>query len=105
MKKNLLTVLCLMSFLKPALAQTNVAPSDVDQAITHLREGLIDSLKKGNIDWLLTFLDTNAVVIWQNGEVFECTAAVKAYHDKMIKGNHPVDGKVHLESKVLGRRF
>ena len=50
MKKNLLTVLCLMSFLKPALAQTNVAPSDVDQAITHLREGLIDSLNKGNID-------------------------------------------------------
>jgi ketosteroid isomerase-like protein len=105
MKKNLLTVLCLMSFLKPALAQTNVAPSDVDQAITHLREGLIDSLNKGNIDRLLTFLDTNAVVIWQNGEVCEGTAAVKAYHDKMIKGDHPVVGKVTSEPKVLGRHI
>jgi ketosteroid isomerase-like protein len=105
MKKNLLIVLCLTLFLKPALAQTNVSSSDVDQAITRLREGLIDSFNKGDIDRLLTFLDTNAVVTWQNGEVCEGTAAVKAYYDKMMKGDHPVVSKVTSEPKVLGRHI
>lgn len=103
MKKKLLIVLSLTSFLNSALAQTNSSSSEVDQAITHLREGLIDSFNKGDIDRLLTFLDTNAVVTWQNGEVCEGTAAVKAYYDKMMKGDHPVVSKVISEPKVLGR--
>jgi hypothetical protein len=77
MKKNLLIGLSLTLLFNTALAQTNASSSDVDQAITHLREGLIDSFNKGDIDRLLTFLDTNAVVTWQNGEVSEGTAAVK----------------------------
>jgi len=105
MKKNLLIVLSFMLFLTSALAQTNASSSDVDQAITHLREGLIDSFNKGDIDRLLTFLDTNAVVTWQNGEVSEGTAAVKAYYDKMMKGDHPVVNKVTCEPKVLGRHI
>jgi len=92
-------------FLSPAVAQSNVEPSEVDQAITHLREGLIDSFNKADIDRLLTFLDTNAVVTWQNGEVCEGTAAVKAYYDKMMKGDHPVVSKVSSEPKVLGRHI
>jgi len=105
MKKNLLIILTLTLLLNSALSQTNVSPSDVDQAITHLREGLIDSFNKGDIDRLLTFLDTNAVVTWQNGEVCEGTAAVKAYYDKMMKGEHPVVSKVTSEPKVLGRHI
>jgi ketosteroid isomerase-like protein len=105
MKKYLIVVLSLTLLLNSALAQANVLPSDVDQAITHLREGLIDSFNKGDIDRLLTFLDTNAVVTWQNGEVCEGTAAVKAYYDKMMKGDHPVVSKVTSEPKVLGRHI
>ena len=103
MKKKLLIVLSLTLLLNAALAQTN--SSEVDQAITRLREGLIDSFNKGDIDRLLTFLDTNAVVTWQNGEVCEGTAAVKAYYDKMMKGDHPVVRKVTSEPKVLGRHI
>ena len=105
MKKNVLIVLSLTLLLNSALAQTNVPPSDVDQAITHLREGLIDSFNKGDLDRLLTFLDTNAVVTWQNGEVCEGTAAVKAYYDKMMKGDQRVVSKVTSEPKVLGRHI
>jgi ketosteroid isomerase-like protein len=105
MKENLLIILTLTLLLNSALSQTNVSPSDVDQAITHLREGLIDSFNKGDIDRLLTFLDTNAVVTWQNGEVCQGTAAVKAYYDKMMKGDHPVVSKVTSEPKVLGRHI
>jgi ketosteroid isomerase-like protein len=105
MKKNLMVVLSLTLLLNNGLAQTNASSSDVDQAITRLREGLIDSFNKGDVERLLTFLDTNAVVTWQNGEVCEGTAAVKAYYDKMMNGDHPVVSKVTSEPKVLGRHI
>jgi ketosteroid isomerase-like protein len=105
MKKNLLFMLSLTLFLNSALAQSNVWSLEVDRAIGDLREGLIDSFNKGDIDRLLTFLDTNAVVMWQNGEVCEGTAAVKVYYDKRVKGDHPAVSKVTSEPKILGRRI
>jgi ketosteroid isomerase-like protein len=105
MKNNLLIVLSLALFSNCALAQSNVWSLEVDKAIAPLREGLIDSFNKGDIDRLLTFLDTNAVVTWQNGEVCEGTAAVKAYYEKMMKGEHPVVSKVTAEPKILGRHI
>jgi ketosteroid isomerase-like protein len=103
MKQKLLIMLSLTLLLNAALAQTN--SSEVDQAITRLREGLIESFNKGDIERLLTFLDTNAVVVWQSGEVCQGTAAIKAYYDKMMKGEHPVVSKVTFEPKVLGRHI
>jgi len=105
MKQKLVIALSLTLFLKSALAQSNAWSFEVDKAITPLREGLIDSFNKGDIDRLLTFLDTNVVVTWQSGEVCEGTAAVKAYYDKMMKGDHPVVSKVTSEPKVLGRHI
>jgi len=88
-----------------AASQPLSAPpaAEVEQAIGHLREGLVDSFNQGDIDRLLTFLDTNVVVTWQNGEVCEGTAAVKAYYQRMMKGDRPVVSKVTSDPKVLGR--
>src|SRR5262245_21751789 len=103
MKQKLLVMLSLtLLLLNTTLAQTNSAD---DKAIARLREGLIDSFSKGDIDRLLTFLDTNVVVTWQNGEVCEGTAAVKAYYNKMMKGEHPLVSKVTSEPKILGRHI
>jgi ketosteroid isomerase-like protein len=66
---------------------------------------LVSSFNQGDIDRLLTFLDTNAVVTWQNGEVCEGTAAVKAYYDRMMKGDRPVVSKVTSDPKILGRHI
>src|SRR5215467_820833 len=103
--KKILSALGLVLICSSMLAQPAAAVTEADAAITRLREGLIDSFNKGDIDRLLTFLDTNAVVTWQNGEVCEGTAAVKAYYDKMMKGDHPVVSKVTSEPKVLGRHI
>jgi ketosteroid isomerase-like protein len=105
MKSILMGLLILALTSTAALAQSNSAPTEAEQAITRLREGLVDSFNKGDIDRLLTYLDTNAVVTWQNGEVCEGTAAVKAYYDRMMKGDHPVVNKVTAEPKVLGRHI
>jgi len=107
MKKILIIIPALVLSAWVAQAQVNAPAVDpvVDKAITHLREGLVDSFNRGDIDKLLTFLDTNAVVTWQNGEVCEGTAAVKAYYDRMMKGEHPVVSKVTSNPKVLGRLY
>src|SRR4051812_35595160 len=105
MKKILIIIPALVLFVWVAQPQVSAPAIDpaVDKAITHLREGLVDSFNRGDIDGLLTFLDTNAIVTWQNGEVCEGTAAVKAYYERMMKGDKPIVKKVTAEPKVLGR--
>lgn len=105
MKKNLLILVTLVIVLAAPQLVSAATDPEVEQGITKLREGLIDSFNHGDIDRLLTFLDTNAVVTWQNGEVCEGTAAVKAYYDRMMKGDHPVVVKVTSDPKVLGRHI
>ena len=101
----LIVALVFVSLAAPAHAAAPPSEATADQAITRLREGLIDSFNRGDIDRLLTYLDTNAVVTWQNGEVCEGAAAVKAYYDRMMKGDHPVVNKVSADPKVLGRHY
>jgi ketosteroid isomerase-like protein len=103
MKKYLLIFLALIFIPAVAPAQAAATDTEADQAITKLREGLVDSFNKGDMDRLLSYLDTNAVVTWQNGEVCEGPAAVKAYYERMMKGDHPVVSKVTADPKVLGR--
>ena len=105
MKKNLLILVTLAIILTAPQLSSAATDPEVEQEITKLREGLVDSFNHGDIDRLLTFLDTNAVVTWQNGEVCEGTAAVKAYYDRMMKGDHPVVVKVTSDPKVLGRHI
>lgn len=87
----------------PRLAAAEDAAAE--QEIAKLREGLVDSFNHGDIDRLLTYLDTNAVVTWQNGEVCEGTTAVKAYYDRMMTGSNRVVLKVTADPKVLGRHI
>jgi ketosteroid isomerase-like protein len=104
MKLYTLTLLALL--LIPAISPAQIpaaVESEADQAITKVRAGLVDSFNKGDIDRMLTWLDTNAVVTWQNGEVCEGPAAVKAYYERMMKGDHPVVSKITADPKVLGR--
>ena len=105
MKKLLcgLGLICSLS----GLAQANPASAVVDplDAINRLREGLVTSFNKGDIDALLSHLDTNVVVTWQNGEVSQGTAGVRAYHDRMMKGERPVVKQVTCNPEVTGRHI
>lgn len=102
MKKKLPYLLALLFSITAPVASSAADTGGVEQEIAKLREGLVNSFKQGDIDRLLTFLDTNAVVTWQNGEVCEGTAAVKSFYDRMMKGDHPVVQKISSDPKVLG---
>lgn len=86
-------------------AQTNVAPAALDPnaAITRLREGLVDSFNKGDIDRLLSHLDTNVVVTWQNAEVSKGREGVREYYNRMMKGDKPIVRAIKSNPEVLGR--
>ncbi len=104
-KPVIIVTLTFVALVAHAQVITRPMETETEQAITRLREGLVDSFNRNDIDRLLTYLDTNAVVTWQNGEVCEGTGAVKAYYERMMKGDHPVVSKVTADPKVLGRHF
>jgi ketosteroid isomerase-like protein len=66
-----------------AWAQAVTKPDPL-KAISLLRGELVDAFNKGDIDRLLSHLDPDAVVTWQNGEVCRGPAAVRAYYNKMM---------------------
>src|SRR4051794_22074605 len=102
---KIIILLAFLFSLTVGFAQTNPPPATLDatQAIAHLREGLIDSFNKADVDRLLTYLDTNAVVTWQNGEVCHGPEAVRAYYNKMMQGEHRIVHHIKSEPEILGR--
>lgn len=90
-----------------ASAQTTTVPAAVDplEAINRLREGLVASFNQGDIDSLLSHLDTNVVVTWQNGEVSLGTAGVRAYYEKMMKGDRPIVKQITCAPEITGRHL
>ena len=72
-------------------ATQGVTEPDAMKAINLLRTELVDSFNKGDVNRLLSHLDPDVVVTWQNGEVCRGPQAVKAYHERMMTGpNHVV---------------
>lgn len=80
-----------------------VKSDDPTQAITLLRQELIDSFNKGDLDRLLAHLDPDVVITWQNGEVCRGPDAVRAYYEKMMKGPDRRVEKVSADPKVDDR--
>jgi ketosteroid isomerase-like protein len=93
-----------------AFAQGNIfggrnVPASVDptEAITRLREGLVDSFNKRDLEGLLSHLDTNVVVTWQNGEVSKGPEGVRAYYNRMMAGERPVVRSISTKPEIEGR--
>ena len=77
---------------------------DPSAAIDALRESLVGSFTKGDIDGLLLHLDTNVVVTWQNGEVCQGREAVRAFYHRMLTGEKRVVREIKSAPEVLGRQ-
>lgn len=69
-------------------AQTTsaVAEDPVHHELRVLRDGLVSSMNKGDIETSLPFLHTNCVVTWHNAEVSRGHAGVRAYHNRVMTG-------------------
>lgn len=79
------------------------ASTGATAAITELRTGLIDSFEKGDIDRLVSYLDPNVIVTWQNGEVCQGPEGVRAFYARMMTGDHRVVREIRSQPEVIGR--
>src|SRR5215207_7681082 len=84
-------------------AAASVSTADPTEAITLLRQELIDSFNKGDLDRLLSHLDPDVVITWQNAEVCRGPGDVRAYYAKMMTGPERRVEKVSSDPKVDGR--
>jgi uncharacterized protein (TIGR02246 family) len=89
---------------RPATTQpAAVTTADPTQAIAQMREELIDAFNKGDLDRLLSHLDPDVVITWQNGEVCRGPEAVRAYYNKMMTGPDRRVDKASADPKVDDR--
>ena len=95
----------LLAIVSAARAQPTqgVTEPDALKAINLLRTELIDSFNKGDVNRLLSHLDPDVVVTWQNGEVCRGPQAVKAYHDRMMAGPNRIVAKLSSNPVVDDR--
>ena len=94
-------------FTSSLLAQATVPVTSDDPkiAISTLREELIGSFNKGDLPRLLSHLDPDVVVTWQNSEVCRGPNEVKAYYDKMMTGSERRVKSVHADPKITDRHL
>ena len=91
---SLLSLLSLSSL--PLLGQAP-PPAPASDEATHnelraLRDGLLDAMRKGDIERELTFFHPNAVVTWHNAEVSRGRDGIRKYLTRMLQGpNKAVD--------------
>ena len=94
----------LTALAQPAQGTAEVKAPDPTEAITRLREELIDSFNKGDLDRLLSHLSPDVVVTWQDGSVCHTPAEVRAYYNRMMAGPSPVVKTVTASPVVDGRQ-
>ena len=92
--------LAVPGFCQPPSA-TNT--DEATAAIAQLREGLVTTFTKGDIDGLLTHLGPDVVVTWQNGEICRGPEAVRAFYARMMTGDKRVEHEIKSAPEVLGR--
>lgn len=100
--KKLIAFILLVATAVPAFCQSST--DEVGAAITQLRDGLVTSFRKSDIDGMLTHLAPDVVVTWQNGEVCRGPEAVRAFYARMMTGDKRVVREVKSEPEVLGRQ-
>jgi uncharacterized protein (TIGR02246 family) len=120
-RAGVIVVLCLSASAKPwarnddaaqtpspPAPSTTTASAGTEQDVKEigaLRQRLVDSFNRGDVDALLSSISPTVVVIWQNGEVNQGPDAVRQFYTRMMKGPDSVVTKVSFAPEVEGRRF
>ncbi len=81
------------------------AADEAAAGIDKLREGLVGSFTKGDIDGLLHYLDEDVVVTWQNGELCRGREAVRAFYNRMMLGDERIVREIKSAPKIIGRKL
>jgi hypothetical protein len=83
-------------------AQTPAAPPEnpAHQELRQLRDGLLDTINKGDIEGTLKYLHTNCVITWHNAEVSRGHDGVRAYFNRVMTGPNRIVDSFNCSVKV-----
>jgi uncharacterized protein (TIGR02246 family) len=87
-----------LGVLPAVRAQTKEHPSH--QELRDLMKEMVAAHNAGDLDKLITALDDDVVVTWQNGKVTKGPKAVKAYYEEMTKGPNRVVDKSTIKPEA-----
>ena len=76
------------------------AEDPAHQELRALRDRVIEAFNKADVDALLANLHKNVVATWQDGEVCRGRDGIRAYYDKMMKGDNRVVESVQAKATV-----
>lgn len=101
----LVVLLCMTAGARAQTTRAAVTDADALSAINSLRTELVDAFNKGDVDRLISHLDPDIVITWQNGEVSRGPDGVKAYYNKMMTGENKIVQKLSAEPTVDDRHI
>jgi uncharacterized protein (TIGR02246 family) len=70
------------------------------EELRRMKRQLVEASNKGDFDRVLTLLDQNVIVTWQNGEVSRGPNQVKAYLERMTKGPNRIVDRFETNPEV-----
>jgi uncharacterized protein (TIGR02246 family) len=91
--------LALVSGAAPA-EKKKTRENPAHEELRTLRKELVEAVNKNDLDALLTHLDRDVVVTWQNGEVSRGPAQVRDYYNRMMKGPDRIVESVEIDPTV-----
>ncbi len=100
-----LSILLVVVSTVTGIAQQPAAPDEAAAAIDALRDGLVESFTRGDIEGLLKHLAPDVLVTWQNGELCRGREEVRAFHNRMMNGDKKIVREVKSAPEVLGRQL
>jgi hypothetical protein len=104
MKYTILSVAALAALmLAPfrAVQAQQAAPEDpIHDELRALRKEMVEATNKSDIDGVIARLDKDVIVTWMNGEVSRKPDAVKAYLERMTKGDKRVVSSFKTDPEV-----
>ena len=72
----------------------------VHDQLRAVRDAIMDAWKRRDIDGVLSHVDPDIVVTWQNGEVNRGPQAIRAFYEKMLHGESSVLSNIESTLKV-----
>lgn len=98
---SMLVLVGAVLWLTPGVADAQPAPEDpVHAALRKVRDGLIEAVNKNDLDQLLAPLHKNVVVTWMDGTVSRGRDGVRAYYEKMMKGDQRIVDRLQINPAV-----
>jgi ketosteroid isomerase-like protein len=93
---------CMMLLvLAAAVAADQPAKEDpAHEELRALKKELTEAVNSQKLETLLALLDNDVVVTWQNGEVSRGPEQVRAYYNRMMKGDQRVVDSIHIDPTV-----